>query len=163
MADLIVKGGTVVTVDGAGRIIEDGAIVISGDRIEFVGPREEAERKYGAERTLDAGGKFIFPGFVNAHTHMFQVLLRNLAVDMVLLEWLKRVIHPALLKFEEDDVYVGALLGCRPILSVDAVERTLDEKLTGKKRALLELNCKALRRGLAVAEDIRLEAVPPAS
>ena len=112
MADLIVRGGTVVTVDGAGRIIEDGAIVISGDRIEFVGPREEAERKYGAERTLDAGGKFIFPGFVNAHTHMFQVLLRNLAVDMVLLEWLKRVIHPALLKFEEDDVYVGALLGC---------------------------------------------------
>lgn len=112
MADLIVKGGTVVTMDGARRIIRDGAIVISGDRIEFVGSREEAEGKYRAERTIDASGKFIFPGFINAHTHMFQVLLRNLAVDMVLLEWLRRVIHPALLAFEEEDVYVGALLGC---------------------------------------------------
>ncbi len=112
MADLIVRGGTVVTMDGARRIIKDGAIVVSGDRIEFVGGREEAEQKYKAEKVIDAKGKVAFPGFVNAHTHMFQVLLRNLAVDMVLLEWLKRAIHPMLLSFEEDDVYVGALLGC---------------------------------------------------
>lgn len=110
--DIIVSGGTIVTVDKERRIIKNGAIAIEGDRIAFVGKKEEVEQKNKGEITIDASKKVIFPGFVNAHTHMFQVLLRNLAVDMVLLEWLKRSIWPMLFSFKEEDVYTSSLLGC---------------------------------------------------
>lgn len=110
--DIFLSGGTVVTVDGERRIIPNGAIAIEGDRIAFVGKKTEVEQKYKAERVIDTSKKVIFPGFVNAHTHMFQVLLRNLAVDMVLLDWLKRSIWPMLFSMDEKDVYVSSLLGC---------------------------------------------------
>jgi 2-oxoglutarate ferredoxin oxidoreductase subunit gamma len=54
-------------------------------------------------------------------------------------------------------VLVGALLGRRPVVSMKAVEHTLDAKLTGRKRALLDVNLQALRRGYAIAQG---EAIP---
>lgn len=110
--DMIVRGCTVVTVDKERKIIKNGAIASDDGRIVFVGKMGEVDQKYKAEKVIDASKKVIFPGFVNAHTHMFQVLLRNLAVDMDLLEWLKKSIWPMLFSFEEEDVYVGGLLGC---------------------------------------------------
>jgi len=113
VVDVIVKGGTIVTMDDRRRIIRDGAVVIRENKIEFVGKREEAEKRFKTEKEIDARRKVIFPGLINAHTHMFQVLLRNLAVDTPLLDWLKSVIHPALsiLKENRDDIHVAALLG----------------------------------------------------
>jgi 5-methylthioadenosine/S-adenosylhomocysteine deaminase len=110
--DMIITGGTVVTVDKERRVIKNGAVAIEGNRIAFVGKMAEVEQKYKAEKKIDARGKAVFPGFINAHTHMFQVLLRNLATDMVLLEWLKRSIWPMLFSMRERDVYVSSLLGC---------------------------------------------------
>jgi len=114
MTDVIIKGGTVVTMDDKRRIIEDGAVVTRENKIEFVGKREEAEKRFKTGKEIDAGRKVIFPGLINAHTHMFQVLLRNLAVDAPLLDWLESVIHPALsiLKENRDDIHAAALLGC---------------------------------------------------
>lgn len=114
MTDVIIKGGTIVTMDDKRRIIEDGAVVTRENKIEFVGKREKAEEKYKPEKEIDARRKVIFPGLINAHTHMFQVLLRNLAVDAPLLDWLKSVIHPAIsvLKEEGGDIRTAALLGC---------------------------------------------------
>jgi 2-oxoglutarate ferredoxin oxidoreductase subunit gamma len=48
-------------------------------------------------------------------------------------------------------VMVGALLARRPVFTLEAIEHTLDAKLTGRKRALLDLNLKALREGHALA------------
>jgi len=110
--EIIIKGGTVVTVDDKRRIIKDGAVVVKNDRIIFVGKRDDALKEYKADKIIDASKKIIFPGFVNSHTHMFQVLLRNLAVDMDLLDWLKRSIWPMLFSFEESDFYTSSLLGC---------------------------------------------------
>jgi 5-methylthioadenosine/S-adenosylhomocysteine deaminase len=109
---MIVSGGTVVTMDKKRRVIKDGAIVIGDDRIVFVGTKRDAKRRFPREDEIDAEGKVIFPGFINAHTHMFQVLLRGTAFDLPLLEWLKKGIWPFLEKFRENDVYVGGLLGC---------------------------------------------------
>jgi 5-methylthioadenosine/S-adenosylhomocysteine deaminase len=85
MTDLIVKGGAVVAVDRKRKVIENRAIAISKNKIEFVGRRKEAEKRFEPEATVGAEGKIIFLGLVNAHEHMFQVVLRNLAVDVPLL------------------------------------------------------------------------------
>ena len=69
-ADLIVSGGTVVTMDGARAVYDDGAVVVKGDTIVAVGPRNELEAKYLVSQTIDAKGALVLPGFINGHTHV---------------------------------------------------------------------------------------------
>jgi 5-methylthioadenosine/S-adenosylhomocysteine deaminase len=94
-ADLIVSGGTVVTMDRLRAIVEDGAVVIKGDTILEVGSRAELEGKYRAAQTIDARGTLVLPGFVNGHTHVPMTLFRGLHDDVTLDEWLHKYIFPA--------------------------------------------------------------------
>jgi 5-methylthioadenosine/S-adenosylhomocysteine deaminase len=93
--DLIVSGGTIVTMDGSRRILEDGAIAVKGDSIQALGPQAEIESKYSATQKIDARGKLVLPGFINGHTHAPMVLLRGLKDDVTLDVWLKNYIFPA--------------------------------------------------------------------
>jgi 5-methylthioadenosine/S-adenosylhomocysteine deaminase len=94
-ADLLVRGGTVVTMSGARTILDDGAIVVTGDTIVAVGPRGELEAKYTASQIIDAAGTLILPGFINGHTHVPMTLLRGLHDDVTLNDWLYKYIFPA--------------------------------------------------------------------
>src|SRR6184192_2890060 len=94
-ADLIIAGGTVITMDGARTIYDDGAVVVRGDTIVAVGPRAEVEAKYASSQTIDARGKLVLPGFINGHTHAPMTLLRGLKDDVTLEEWLTKSIFPA--------------------------------------------------------------------
>jgi 5-methylthioadenosine/S-adenosylhomocysteine deaminase len=94
-ADLIVSGGTVVTMGRLRAIVEDGAVVIKGDTILEVGSRAELEGKYQAAQTIDARGTLVLPGFVNGHTHVPMTLFRGLHDDVTLDEWLHKYIFPA--------------------------------------------------------------------
>jgi 5-methylthioadenosine/S-adenosylhomocysteine deaminase len=93
--DLIVTGGTVVTMDGARAIYDDGAVIVKGDMIVAVGPRGEVEAKYLAAQTIDAKGKLVLPGFINGHTHVPMTLFRGLHDDVTLNDWLYKYIFPA--------------------------------------------------------------------
>ena len=93
--DLIITGGTVVTMDAARTIYEDGAVVVRGDAIVAVGPRTALEAKYAAAQTIDAKGALILPGFINGHTHVPMTLFRGLHDDVTLNEWLYKYIFPA--------------------------------------------------------------------
>jgi 5-methylthioadenosine/S-adenosylhomocysteine deaminase len=94
-ADLLVAGGTVITMDAARAIIDDAAIVIKGDTIVAVGPRSEVEAKYATTQTIDAKGKLVLPGFINGHTHVPMTLFRGLHDDVTLNDWLYKYIFPA--------------------------------------------------------------------
>jgi len=94
-ADLIIAGGTVVTMDAERRIVEDGAIVAKGDVILDVGPRTQIESQYSAATQVDAKGRLVLPGFINGHTHAPMTLLRGLKDDVTLDVWLKNYIFPA--------------------------------------------------------------------
>jgi 5-methylthioadenosine/S-adenosylhomocysteine deaminase len=93
--DLLVSGGTVVTMDSGKRVIEDGAVAIRGDAIVAVGPRQEIEPRYEPARTIDAHGKIVMPGLINSHAHAAMSLFRGLADDLSLDDWLRKYIFPA--------------------------------------------------------------------
>src|SRR5271163_3923426 len=93
--DLIVTGGTVVTMNGTRAVYEDGAIVVKGDTIIAVGSRSELGTKYVASQTVDARGKLLLPGFINGHTHVPMTLFRGLHDDVTLNDWLYKYIFPA--------------------------------------------------------------------
>jgi 5-methylthioadenosine/S-adenosylhomocysteine deaminase len=93
--DLLITGGTVVTMDGDRLILEDGALAIKGDSIAAIGFRSDLESKYTAAQTIDARGKLVLPGFINGHTHVPMTLFRGLHDDVTLDDWLRKYIFPA--------------------------------------------------------------------
>ncbi|MFW5931043.1 MAG: amidohydrolase, partial [Desulfosalsimonas sp.] len=113
--DLLIVNGTVVTMDEAGSVIENGAVAVSGDAIESVGPSEKVNPK-NAARIIDAKGGIIMPGLINTHTHASMTCFRGLADDMELMTWLNDYIFPAEAKLTSDRVYTGALLACAEMM-----------------------------------------------
>ncbi|MEY2414424.1 MAG: 5-methylthioadenosine/S-adenosylhomocysteine deaminase [Acidobacteriaceae bacterium] len=93
--DLIMLGGTVLTMDGARTVLEDGAVAVKGDSIVAVGLRAEIESKYSASQTINSIGRLVMPGFINGHTHVPMTLLRGLHDDVTLNDWLYKYIFPA--------------------------------------------------------------------
>jgi len=111
-ADLIVLGGTIVTMDPARRILDDGAVAVAQGRIVAIGSRAEIQKSYTARETINAGGRLIIPGLINGHTHIPMTLFRGLADDLDLQEWLTKYIFPAEAKnVTEDFVRAGTRLG----------------------------------------------------
>jgi cytosine/adenosine deaminase-related metal-dependent hydrolase len=78
MIDLLVTGGTVITVDPARRVIENGAVAIKGDRIVDVGSADVIADRHTAGRTIDARGKAIIPGLIDAHAHAGHGLIKTM-------------------------------------------------------------------------------------
>jgi 5-methylthioadenosine/S-adenosylhomocysteine deaminase len=110
--DLLVLGGTIVTMDGGRRVITNGGIAVTGGRIVAIGPRAEIEGHYTSRQRLNAADKLIVPGLINGHTHIPMVLFRGLADDIDLQEWLTKYIFPAEAKnVSEEFVRVGTRLG----------------------------------------------------
>src|ERR1051325_4191814 len=110
--DLLVLGGTIVTMDQTRRVLDDGGIAVSKGRIVAIGPRADIETRYTSRQKVVASGKVITPGLINGHTHVPMVLFRGLADDLDLQEWLTKYIFPAEAKnVTEEFVRVGALLG----------------------------------------------------
>ena len=92
--DCLIDNGTVVTMDGAGTCIKDGAVAVKDGRIKAVGPSDEL-RSLTAREIIDARGGLIMPGLVNTHTHLPMSLFRGLADDLPLEQWLNQHIFPA--------------------------------------------------------------------
>jgi 5-methylthioadenosine/S-adenosylhomocysteine deaminase len=94
--DLLITGGTVVTLDAERRLLENGFVAIRGGRIVEVGEAAQLKAKgYVAKQTINARGKAVLPGLINTHTHLPMVLYRGLADDLNLQEWLTKYIFPA--------------------------------------------------------------------
>ena len=102
-ADLIVRHGVVVTMDGNRKIYEDGSVAVRGDSIVAVGPTAEIEGRYKSPQSIDAHGGLILPGFVNGHTHVPMTLFRGLHDDVTLNDWLYKYIFPAEAKNVNED------------------------------------------------------------
>ena len=85
MVDLLVKNGLTLTFEKgtlAGKIIENGALAVEGNRILDIGETKSLAEKYkNPKKVIDACGRIVMPGFIVTHTHMPYVLGHNMPVD----------------------------------------------------------------------------------
>ena len=110
--DLLITGGTIVTMNAASEVIEDGEIAIRGDSIIAVGKAPLFPKGVVARQRIDARGKLLLPGLINGHTHVPMTLLRGIAGDVPLDVWLNKYIFPAEAKnVNPDFVRWGTRLG----------------------------------------------------
>jgi len=111
--DLIVLGQTIVTMDAAGTVIEDGAVAIDEGIILAVGTSDEVTSKYSAGKTLSGEQRIVMPGLINGHSHAAMTLLRGVADDLALMDWLNNYIFPAEVEFVDAEfVRIGTELAC---------------------------------------------------
>jgi 5-methylthioadenosine/S-adenosylhomocysteine deaminase len=96
-ADLIVTGGTVITMDSDRRVIENGAVAVRNGKVLAVGTAAEIRTRYTAlpANVMSASGRIVMPGLINTHTHAAMSLFRGIADDLRLQEWLEKHIFPA--------------------------------------------------------------------
>ena len=113
-ADLLITGGVVVTMDAERHIYSPGMVRSKDGVIVEVGPVRPDAR---AKRVIDARGKAVVPGLVNAHTHLPMVLFRGLADDLELNAWLRETIFPAeAANVTADFVAAGTRLGLAELI-----------------------------------------------
>lgn len=94
-ADLIVLPRWLVPVEPAGVVLEEHALVVREGRIAAVVPAAQAGKDWKARETLALPRHAVVPGLVNSHTHAAMTLLRGLADDLPLMDWLQHHIWPA--------------------------------------------------------------------
>lgn len=90
MASLLIRGGTILTLNDALDTVE-GDVWIQDGRIAAIGTAPP--EAIGAP-SIEAGGALVLPGFVQTHIHLCQTLFRGLADDLPLLAWLRERIWP---------------------------------------------------------------------
>jgi cytosine/adenosine deaminase-related metal-dependent hydrolase len=122
MSSVVLRHGTVLTMNDAHDVLHDADVLVVDDRIAGVGPGLEAPD--GAQE-VDASGGIVMPGMIDTHRHMWQTALRGYGADWTLaqyfvfyyLEWGKI--------FRPQDIHAGNLLSA--IESLEAgVTTTVD-------------------------------------
>lgn len=86
--DLLLTGGTVVTMNTRYDVYEVGAVAVRDDSIVAAGPADRMAKTYRADEVVDCHDTVIMPGLVNAHTHIPMTLMRGLNDDLRLDVWL---------------------------------------------------------------------------
>ena len=154
----LIKNGLVLLRDGEGWKTEKKDVLIDGNRIGRIAPSLDAE---GAD-VIDAAGRLVMPGLINAHTHAYMTIHRNYADDLAFFDWLDKVDRVEQ-GMTEEDVYWTTLLAIIEMLRsgttcfVDMSIKSAKEK-TGPRSAaagaVLESGFRAvICRGLAGVAD----------
>ena len=86
--DLLVQPRWLIPVQPEGVVLEAHSLAVRDGRIEAILPNEEAARQYSAEQTITLPDHALLPGLINAHTHAAMTLMRGLADDLPLMQWL---------------------------------------------------------------------------
>ena len=103
--------------DPAHRVIEHGAVAVRADRIVAVGTRADIDKQYTTRRHKDHPNSVLMPGLIDTHQHAPMALLRGIANDMKLDDWLHNFIFPAEAKNVSPDFFRwGARLACLEML-----------------------------------------------
>lgn len=111
--DTLIRGGTVVTCDVHDTVVQ-GDVLVRGRDIAAIGKVQCAAAlagRPGVTRVIDARGCAVVPGLVQAHVHLCQVLMRGMADDLPLLDWLRRRIWPLEAAHDEASTGASARLG----------------------------------------------------
>jgi cytosine/adenosine deaminase-related metal-dependent hydrolase len=115
MPPRLLANATIITVNKSREVILNGAILIENGRITALGKTSDlvnqlSSNEKGEVDVIDCKNRIIIPGLVNTHAHLAQSLLRGLAEDLPLHNWLCDAIWPLEANYAEDDGYVASML-----------------------------------------------------
>lgn len=113
MKNILLLGGSILSYQNKFKPIESDLLIKNGRIAEI---KTGLKEKYPEIECLDCSGKFIIPGFVQAHVHMAQVMFRGLGEGLTLLEWLQKKILPLEASHDEHTLYNSARLGMAELL-----------------------------------------------
>ncbi len=108
---ILLTNALIITMDDERRILR-GGIRLRRDKIAEVGDPSPSK----GERILNLRGAAVLPGFIQAHLHLCQTLLRHAGEDLELLDWLRRRIWPLEAAHTPDSLYASARLGIAELL-----------------------------------------------
>ncbi|MEZ5535670.1 MAG: TRZ/ATZ family hydrolase [Thiolinea sp.] len=113
----LISARWLLTADPDDRVLENHALAIQDGIIIDILPTEAAQQKYQPEQQLHLEQQALLPGLINAHTHAAMSLLKGLADDLPLMEWLEEHIWPAEGRWADADfVYDGTKLAIAEML-----------------------------------------------
>ncbi|MEO8164935.1 MAG: TRZ/ATZ family hydrolase [Betaproteobacteria bacterium] len=180
-ADLVIDAAYIVPVEPHGIVLEDHAVAIKDGTIVALLPREEMLTRCTAAQTCRLDSHVLIPGLINLHTHAAMTLMRGLADDIKLMDWLSLHIWPAESKHVSAQfVRDGTLLACAEMLLGGVTcfsDMYFFPEMAG--RAALEAGMRAalgivviefptayasdaqdyLRKGLATRDEVKQEAL----
>jgi len=110
--DVIIRGGTIVTMDAENRVLS-GDLHIQGDRISALGQLPSPDPR---ARVIRADGCAVIPGLIQSHVHLCQTLFRGMANELPLLPWLKERIWPLEAAHNPSSMRASAELGLAEML-----------------------------------------------
>ncbi|HEX4907397.1 MAG TPA: amidohydrolase family protein, partial [Actinomycetes bacterium] len=107
MADrLLLRGGTVLTVDPDLGDLPTGDVLIEGDTIAQVAPQIDADAE-----VVDASGFIVMPGFIDTHRHTWEAAIRGCAPNATLDDYFVEVLDTFAPLYRAEDVYASNLAG----------------------------------------------------
>ena len=109
--DTLLHARWIIPIEPDDRVLIDHSLAIHEGRIAAILPTADACRQYRGDTELRLDKHALIPGLINAHTHAAMSLLRGLADDLPLMDWLQKHIWPAEGRWvREEFVHDGSLL-----------------------------------------------------
>jgi len=93
--ELLIHASWIIPIEPANTVLENHAIAIQDGKIVDILPSDLASNSYQADLVLDKRGHALIPGLINSHGHAAMSLMRGLADDLPLMQWLNEHIWPA--------------------------------------------------------------------
>jgi 5-methylthioadenosine/S-adenosylhomocysteine deaminase len=111
--DTLLEARWIIPVEPAGTVLQDHALAIDQGLIQAIVPIEEAQTRFEPAQRIVLHDHALIPGLVNLHTHAAMTLMRGLADDLPLMEWLNNHIWPAETRHVDAGfVFDGTRLAC---------------------------------------------------
>jgi 5-methylthioadenosine/S-adenosylhomocysteine deaminase len=157
-APLLLRGGTVLTLDAEARVLPGTDVLVAGGRIAGLGG--SLAPPAGA-RVLDVAGDLVLPGLVQGHIHLGQTFFRGLAEERRLLPWLRERIWPLEAAHDDESAYWCGLLGAADCLlggTTTVQDIGLGPGAAGLLRAIADSGLRAFA-GLCLMDEG--EGLPP--
>ena len=116
MIDLLIEARWIATV-APDQVLKSHAVAVNDGRIVSILPAGEARTRYQAKQVVNLHDHILIPGLINLHTHAAMSLMRGLADDLPLMDWLQKHIWPAeAAHMSTQFVYDGTRLACAEML-----------------------------------------------
>lgn len=115
--DTLIEARWIVPVDPPNKTLTDHTIAIQDGKIIAILPTSDALSRFSPRHHFVLNHHLVIPGLINAHTHAAMTLMRGIADDLPLLEWLRECIWPIERQWVGTDfVLAGTMLACAEML-----------------------------------------------